>query len=466
MSNAGEETKTQIDADADRLAGATSGAPETPMAFPHVPGPAPSIADRSPAIVLLAEQAANAVLDEHHNRVFAELQSSLESFKAIGHSAELDPAAFKALRTVYPGMLAPLADLLKYGTKVRSDMYELCGQRTQNIQAQEYLRRQLADQLAVVTRERDTLRGAAEGGAGAAVTSLPFHLSSAPGSGSSMMEASSATSATSVFIQGPAPKHVSAPINHPMIRDYRDSVKVAHREGRTVRHEVLISAAARAQISLKFWLLACEPGFCREFLHGARGAAKEAQLEQLASAPETWWMRWPDLELVDALIRAFPKETEGATAVSQTLEDLLGKITLKVSVSNQTPILTYLGEVHKARELAQPRVPRDEVQCVKTLHRVLGGPGADMATATFKEQLHKAFAGKLPATIDKYLLEVDRQFQIAARADALSRAYIGQRIGKGHQQHRDSNEPGGRGGGGGGGGGGGRYFDGRGDGAV
>jgi hypothetical protein len=221
-----------------------------------------------------------------------------------------------------------------------------------------------------------------------------------------MMEASSATSATLVFIQGPAPKHVSAPINHPMIRDYRESVKVAHREGRTVRHEVLISAAARAQISLKFWLLACEPGFCREFPHGARGAAEEAQLEQLASAPETWWMRWPDLELVDALIRAFPKETEGATTVSQTLEDLLSKITLKISVSNQTPILTYLGEVHKARELAQPRVPGDEVQCVKTLHRVLGGPGADMATATFKEQLHKAFAGKLPATID-HLLEVE-----------------------------------------------------------
>jgi hypothetical protein len=435
MSNAGEESKMDIETDADRLAGANTGAPETPQtqaqgsSDPSVP----------PTAVPLAEQAANALLDEQHNRVYRELQVNLNSFTAMGRSAQLDPAAFEALRQVYSGMLTPLADMLEFGTKVRTEMGEVCEQRKQQSRAHEHMHGQLAEQLDAVTRERDALRVAAgpvldgvpsvPGGVGAGaggVLQTPFNLSSAPGSGSSMMEATSATSTTSVYIQGPAPKHISAPITHPMIRDYRESVKVAVREGRTVRHEVLISATARAQISLKFWLFASEADFCREFPHGARGAAEEAQLEQLAQAPETWWMRWPDLELMDALIRAFPKETEGATAVSQTLEDLLSKITLKISVSNQTPILTYLGEVHKARELAQPKVPGDEVQCVKTLHRVLGGQGADMAaTACFKDQLHKAFAGKLPATIDKYLLEVDRQFQIAARADALSRGTAG-----------------------------------------
>jgi hypothetical protein len=154
MSNAGEESKMDIDTDADRLAGARTGAPETLQT--QAPGPsAPSV---PPSVVRLAEQAANAVLDEQHNRVFQELQVSLESFTAIGHSAELDPAAFEALRQVYPGMLAPLADMLKYGTKVRTDMGQVCEQRKQQSQAHEYMRGQLAEALAVVTSERDAYR--------------------------------------------------------------------------------------------------------------------------------------------------------------------------------------------------------------------------------------------------------------------------------------------------------------------
>jgi hypothetical protein len=318
MSNAGEESKMKIETDADRLAGASAGAPEAPQtqaqgsSGPSVP----------PTAAQLAEQAASALLEEQHSTLFTELGANLEAFRAMGRSAELDPAAYEAMRLVYPGMLAPLADMLLYGTSVREQMEVMNAKRREVAQAFKAQTEQLnAVTLAGIELEQLLAnRDAAEpalngGGAGAAgALALPFSLFTAPGSGISM-ETSSATSATSVYIQGPAPKHVSAPVNHPMIRDYRESVKVALREGRSVWHEVLISAAARAQISLKFWLLAYEPGFCKEFPHGARGAAEEAKLEQLAKAPETWWMRWPDLELVDALIRAFPKETEGATTV-------------------------------------------------------------------------------------------------------------------------------------------------------
>jgi hypothetical protein len=137
--------------------------------------------------------------------------------------------------------------------------------------------------------------------------------------------------------------------------------------------------------------------------------------------------------------------------MSQTLEERFSKIKLSVQVSDFTPLTRYLGEVHQACELSQPKVPGDEVQCVKRLHAGLSGTDTSTATATFKLQLDTAFAGRLPATINKYLLEVDRQYGLAARADALSRMYSGQRIGKSHN-NRDSDEPGGRGGGGGGGG--------------
>jgi hypothetical protein len=105
-------------------------------------------------------------------------------------------------------------------------------------------------------------------------------------------------------------------------------------------------------------------------------------------------------------------------------------------------------------ELAQPLIPGNEMQCVKRLHASFSGLGVDTATATFKYQLEVAFAGKLPLTISTYLLEIERQYQIAGRADTLSRLYSRQRIGK-RQGGRDSEDLGGRRGGSGHGGGGG-----------
>jgi hypothetical protein len=303
MSNAGKESKMEIETDADRLSSASAGAPETPQTQ------AQGSSDSSvpPTVAQLAEQAISALLEEQHSTLFDELGANLEAFRAMGRSAELDPAAYKAIRLVYPGMLAPLADMLRYGTSVREQMAVMNEKRREVAQAFKAQTEQLNSVTLAGIKLKQLLasRGAAKpvlngGGAGAAgALTSPFNLFTAPGSAASMMETSLATSATSVFIQGPAPKHVSAPVNHPMIRDYRESVKVALREGRSVRHEVLISAAARAQISLKFWLLAYEPGFCKfwllayepgfckEFPHGARGAAEEAQLEQPAKAPET-----------------------------------------------------------------------------------------------------------------------------------------------------------------------------------
>jgi hypothetical protein len=120
MSNAGEESKMEVETDADRLTSASTGAPETPQtqaqgsSDPSVP----------PTAALLAEQAANVLLDAEHMRVFRELQVNLDSFTAMGRLAQLDPAAFKALRQVYPGMLTSLADMLEFGTKVREQQHE------------------------------------------------------------------------------------------------------------------------------------------------------------------------------------------------------------------------------------------------------------------------------------------------------------------------------------------------------
>jgi hypothetical protein len=199
-----------------------------------------------------------------------------------------------------------------------------------------------------------------------------------------------------------------------------------------VQYGTLISAAARRMISLRFRLNAEQAGFCSEFPNGARSAKEIAELDALCATGDQWWMDWPDQTFFDCLVRAFPKETEGTAAMSQTLEERFSKIKLSVSVTYFTPLTRYLGEVHQACELSQPKVPGDEVQCVKRLHAGFSGTDTSTATITFKQQLDTAFAGRLPATINMYLLEVDRQYGNAARADALSRAYRGQRIGKHH----------------------------------
>jgi hypothetical protein len=46
---------------------------------------------------------------------------------------------------------------------------------------------------------------------------------------------------------------------------------------------------------------------------------------------------------VDCLVRAFPKETEGSAAITQTLEELFSKIILKISVTDKAHLNRYLG---------------------------------------------------------------------------------------------------------------------------
>jgi hypothetical protein len=248
------------------------------------------------------------------------------------------------------------------------------------------------------------------------------------------------------------------PLTNTSVRGFRTWGIRELKEGRPVQYGTLISAAARRMISLRFRLNAEQAGFCDEFPNGARSVAEIAELDALCATGDQWWMDWPDLKFFNCLVRAFPKETEGTAAMSQSLKERFSKIKLSVSVSDFTPLTRYLGEVHQACELSQPKVPGDEVQCVKRLHAGFSGTDTSTATSPFKIQLDVAFANRLPATINRYLLEVDRQYGMAARADALSRMYSGQRISKSHN-NRDSDEPGGRGGGGGGGskgGGGGR----------
>jgi hypothetical protein len=65
-----------------------------------------------------------------------------------------------------------------------------------------------------------------------------------------------------VYIQGPPPKSLSAPITSASARAFCAYVLAEKMEQRHVRYDALISNSARRLISLRFWLLAEQLGFC------------------------------------------------------------------------------------------------------------------------------------------------------------------------------------------------------------
>jgi hypothetical protein len=295
---------------------------------------------------------------------------------------------------------------------VRAQLLALDAERTRIF----LLRAAQAEQIKNITAERDALRAEAQQPTSNPLQT-PFTFGSlgvraaVAGTTSGMsLGADTAVSGTtsSVYTQGAPPKHLVAPITSRSAREFREYVIAKKREQRHVRYDALISNPARRLISLRFRLLAEQPGFCNEFPQGARGAEELERLDLLAANPESWYLGWQDKVFVDCLVRAFPKETEGSAAVTQTLEELFNKITLKISVTDKAPLNRYLGEVHERMELAAPLIPGNEVQCVKRLHAGFSGVGADTATAAFKYQLDTTFGGRLPLTIGGYLLEMER----------------------------------------------------------
>jgi hypothetical protein len=298
--------------------------------------------------------------------------------------------------------------------------------------------------LAEMTRERDALRWDATLNARVAAVSpartrdppalggFGRHTQSlygdTPGSGVSA-DATSATPATSVttsvMIQG-STKHLSDHLTSGMIRVFRLWVMTEAREGRSVFLRSLISPAAQRTISGRFRLCAEQPGFLPEFPDGARGDADDKRLRQLAADPNSWWLLWSVQDLLDRLVRAFPSERNGSTiSHSKTLEELLSEISLRVNPSDRTPLARYMGAVQEARELAAPKDPSDETRCVKLLLASFGSKDADNATYCFNQMLDVRFAGKPPTDIDTFLVDVDREYMLAAAAHATAKAYAG-----------------------------------------
>jgi hypothetical protein len=271
-----------------------------------------------------------------------------------------------------------------------------------------------------------------QGGQGSSMQTPYFGTQ--PGSAGSNFGATSASAGQSVVIHA-LPGHTKTlciPLYNKDVKPFSRFLLSEAADGRNVQLRALSTPAAITQISARVRLLSESRGFSPEYPEGARGAEEEAVLDRLTDTDAL--LDWPVQVLADNLVRAYPPEVSGAAALGRSLEEICREIHLRVDLSNFLPLTKYLGEVEEAKGEAAPRVPGVEVQCVKNLHAAFLGKEPSQSSTTFKLELDTRFAGKLPTTIAKYTLAVDREYQKAAAATALAKQYLGHIIGKKHER--------------------------------
>jgi hypothetical protein len=158
------------------------------------------------------------------------------------------------MRALYPAKLEPLSQLLETGATVRAQLLELDAGRAGIFAARSALR----EQVKSITLERDELRTAAQQ-SDSNPLQTPFTFGRTLGaraavadtaSGMSLDTSATSGGATSVYIQGPPPKSLSAPITSASARAFRAYVLAEKIEQRHVRYDALISNPARRLISL------------------------------------------------------------------------------------------------------------------------------------------------------------------------------------------------------------------------
>jgi hypothetical protein len=379
----------------DRLPGSQE-TPQTPSAAPPPFTQINPETDNDPT----AEQRRLHEADTLQQERMATLIGHLRAFRQGPEHADWDGDAYEALTRI-PGLaLGPLAEMIGHGAEIRTRLdhfKESQSDLQDRLDAATFECRRLEAaalveaRVAAVTRAR-TYDPPASGGF-ALHSNFGAPGSGGPNSATSATSASSATSApmvTSVQIQGRT-MHLADPLTSHMARAFRGWAMGEQREGRVVHLPALIALATQRTITGRFRLHSEQRAFCPEFPLGATSEADKAHVKVLAADPATWWLSWPLQTFLDALIRAFPSEREGASASIKTLEELMGDILLPVNASDFAPLSKYRGAVYTACELAAPREAGNETNCVRALHAGFSGRDVSAASREFKTQLDITF---------------------------------------------------------------------------